>query len=225
MAAIARIPVILALGMGAWLAAQTGGPVGAFEERSDVGSPALKGAAEFDAAKGEYRLTGAGENIWANTDQFCYVWRKLTGNVRMEAAVRFIGAGKIEHRKAGLMLRKSLDGGSPYVDVVVHGSGLTSLQFREKQDNAMEKQGDITREFQFPVDAATRLVIEHRGNLYTVWLAKGDEPLREAGRIEGRIDGDVYAGLFVCSHDAGTLETAVFSDVKVEPLPASPARK
>ena len=147
MTAIARIPVFLALGVGAWLAAQTGGRIGAFEDRADVGNPALKGTAEFDAAKGEYRLTGAGANIWANADQFCYVWRRLSGNVRMQAEVRFLGAGKIEHRKAGLMLRKSLDGGSPYVDVVVHGSGLTSLQFREKAD-------DITREFQLPADGA-----------------------------------------------------------------------
>lgn len=211
MTAIARIPVFLALGVGAWLAAQTGGRIGVFEDRADVGNPALKGKAEFDAAKGEYRLTGAGANIWANADQFCYVWRRLSGNVRMQAEVRFLGAGKIEHRKAGLMLRKSLDGGSPYVDVVVHGSGLTSLQFREKAD-------DITREFQLPATAPSRLAIEHRGNLYTIWVAREGAPFEKAGSMEGRINGDVYAGLFVCSHDADTLETAVFSDVLVEPL-------
>jgi TolB protein len=218
MAAIARIPVFLALGVSAWLAAQTGGRIGAFEDRADVGNPALKGTAEFDAAKGEYRLTGAGANIWANGDQFCYVWRKVSGNVRMEATVRFLGAGKEAHRKAGLMLRKSLEGGSPYVDVVVHGSGLTSLQFRETDDQ-------VTREFQFPVNAATRLAIEHQGNLYTIWLAKEGGPLEKAGSMEGRINEDVYAGLFICSHNADTMETAVFSDVKVEPLTAPSGSK
>ncbi len=211
MAAIARIPVFLALGVGAWLAAQTGGRIGTFEDRTDVGNPALKGSAQYDAATGQYRLTGAGANIWANADQFCYVWRKVSGNVRMQATVRFVGTGKEAHRKAGIMLRRSLEGGSPYVDVVVHGSGLTSLQFREKPD-------DVTREFQFPVDAASRLAIEHRGNLYTVWLAKEGAPFEKAGSIEGRINGDVYAGLFICSHDAETAETAVFSDVMIEPL-------
>ena len=84
MTAIARIPVFLALGVGAWLAAQTGGRIGAFEDRADVGNPALKGTADLDAAKGEYRLTGAGANIWANADQFCYVWRRLSRE-RMDA--------------------------------------------------------------------------------------------------------------------------------------------
>jgi len=209
MKGIARIPLFLALGVSAWLLAQT--PAGSFDDRTDVGNPALKGSAEYNPATGEYRLTGAGANIWANSDQFCFLWRKLSGNVRMQATVRFIGTGKIAHRKAGLMLRKSLEGGSPYVDVVVHGSGLTSLQFREKQD-------EITREFQFPVNAAARLAIEHRGNLYTIWLANEGAPFEKAGSIEGRIDGDVYAGLFICSHDAETLETAVFSDVLIEPL-------
>jgi hypothetical protein len=39
--------------------------LGIFTNSGDVGSPAHKGSVEFDAAKGEYRITGSGANIWA----------------------------------------------------------------------------------------------------------------------------------------------------------------
>ena len=65
------------------------------------------------------------------------------------------------HRKAGRILRKDLEPGSVYTDAVVHGSGLTALQWREKAD-------DVTRTIHFPVDGSTRLRLERRGNVVTL---------------------------------------------------------
>ena len=58
---------------------------------------------------------------------------------------RRIISGGVPHRKAGLVIRKDLEPGSIYVDAVVHGSGLTALQWREKPD-------DVTRTVHFPVE-------------------------------------------------------------------------
>jgi len=71
--------------------------LGAFTNAGDVGGPAIKGTAEFDTANGQYRITGAGANMWAKQDQFHYVWREMTGNFTVTATLRFLGQGN-EHR-------------------------------------------------------------------------------------------------------------------------------
>jgi hypothetical protein len=64
-------------------------------------------------------------------DAFHFAWKKASGDLALAADVAFLGAGKDPHRKACLMIRQSLDADSAYVDVALHGDGLTSLQFRE----------------------------------------------------------------------------------------------
>ena len=210
--------VFLTLGLTTLLIPQTTGGLGLFEGESDIGNPSTKGSAVFDPAKKAYRVTGAGDNIWARKDEFQFVWKKLSGNVRMTATLHFVGTSATGHRKAGLMLRKSLEPGAPYVDAVVHGDGLTALQVRETAD-------DITRGFRFPVVAPARIALEKRGNVYSLWQGSEGEPLREAGSVQVGLTGEVYAGLFVCSHNPTVSETVVFSDVKMEALPDAATKK
>lgn len=55
-----------------------------------------------------------------------------------------------------------------------------------------------------------------------MWLATtpGEEP-RKVGSKDLTLHDPVYVGLAVCAHDAGRMETAVFSKVKVGPVPTS----
>jgi hypothetical protein len=206
--------ITLILTLAAAALAQTAGALGTFEGASDVGNPALKGSVAFNSSRGEYRITGGGANIWAKSDEFQFLWRKLSGNVAMTATMQFVGSGGAPHRKAGLMLRASLEPDAPYVDAVVHGDGLTNLQSREVA-------GDITRAVRFPVQAPTQIRLERRGAAFSLWTAKAGEPLQEAGSIQVPLgNGPVYAGLFVCSHDPKTVETVVFTNVSIESLPA-----
>src|SRR4029077_16456165 len=62
---------------------------------------------------------------------FHFVWKQMSGDFALQAAIDWQGTGGNAHRKACLMVRQSLAADSPYVDVAVHGDGLTSLQFRE----------------------------------------------------------------------------------------------
>jgi hypothetical protein len=189
--------------------------LGTFEGKTDVGNPARKGTTLFDSVEGKYRLTGGGTNIWAKTDEFHFLWRKLSGNVAMTATMQFVGTGGVAHRKAGLMIRSSLEPDAPYVDAVVHGDGLTNIQYRETA-------GDITRGVRFPVEGPTQIRLEKRGNVYSMWTAKAGEPLQEAGSLPVVLGGGpLYAGLFICSHDPKALESVVFSNVTIESLPAA----
>ncbi len=203
---------LLALALAAVAAAQTNGSVGIFEGASDIGTPSHKGSVSYDAERKEYRVTGGGNNMWAGRDDFFFVWRKVTGDVAITANVKIVSAG-VEHRKAGIIIRKDLDPGSVYADAVVHGSGLTALQWREKP-------GDITRTVHFPIDGPSRLRLERRGNLVTLYAGKEGGPLAEMGNTEIAPFSPMYAGLAVCAHDDNAETTAVFSDVSVEVLPA-----
>ena len=100
---------------------------GAFTNSDDVGAPPLKGSAEFDASTRQYKITGSGTDIWAKADQFHYVWREMSGNFAVTATAKFLTDG-IAHRKAVIMLRKSLDTDSPFVHLAIHGDGTPSVQ-------------------------------------------------------------------------------------------------
>src|SRR5271156_5572682 len=101
--------------------------LGAFTNSGDVGGPVKEGSVSFSAETGQYKITGGGVNMWAKQDQFQYVWREMTGNFTVSATMEFLGKGE-DHRKAGIMLRQSLDDDSPYGDIVIHGNGMPGLQ-------------------------------------------------------------------------------------------------
>ena len=200
--------------------AQSTGNPGVFEGASDVGTPSHKGSVVYNATRNEYRVTGGGNNMWGGRDDFFFLWRKIDGDVAITANVRIVSDG-VPHRKAGLIIRQNLEPGSVYADAVVHGSGLTALQWREKQD-------DITRTVHFPVNGPTRLRLERRGNLVTLYAGKEGETLAEMGNTEVAPFSPMYAGLAVCAHDDGSETTALFSDVSIESLQPpgpSPSKK
>jgi len=208
---------IALLMLGLACAAEAQGNLGIFEGASDVGSPSHKGSVVYDAARKEYRITGGGDNMWAGRDDFFFVWRKVTGDVVITANLKIVTEG-VPHRKAGLIIRKDLEPGSVYADAVVHGSGLTALQWREKPD-------DVTRTVHFPVDGPTRLRLQRRGNVVTLYAGKEGGALAEMGNTEVAPFSPMYAGLGVCAHDDKAETTAVFSDVTVEVLPPQSKKK
>ncbi len=186
--------------------------IGAFDGHGDIGVTPKAGSAEFDSATGEYKITGGGANIWATADAFQYVLKRVSGDVSITADIRFLGDGKVGHRKAVLMIRQNLEPGSAYADAAIHGDGLTSLQYRPTA-------GAATLETRSPETTLRRVRIERRGNQFTMYLGNAGDELKPAGTATVVLQDPVYIGMGVCSHDADTLETAVFSNVKVDIRP------
>jgi TolB protein len=186
------------------------GNLGVFTNSGDVGGPAIKGAAAFNATNGQYRITGSGANIWAKQDQFQYVWREMAGNFTVAATLHFLGQGA-EHRKAGIMVRQSLDTDATYADVVIHGNGMPGLQWRSKQ-------GEDTNSFDLPFDGpgTFKVKLVRTGVRIYMYLAKGDAELKEIAHTEVSFRNPVLVGLAVCSHQADASDTVIFSDVSVE---------
>ena len=140
---------------GLFAAARADEPAGLFADHRDIGEVRHRGLVVLDPS-GKYTISGSGENMWVAKDAFHFAWKKASGDLALAADVAFLGKGKDPHRKACLMIRQSLDADSAYVDVALHGDGLTSLQFREAK-------GAATHEVQANVTAPGRLRLEKRG--------------------------------------------------------------
>ena len=201
--------LILTFIFGFFMNCSSGGNI--FEGADDVGNPKLKGSLQYDKSSDSYTLTGAGTNMWATDDEFFMVWRKETGDFSLAARIAFVGEGVNAHRKLGLIIRESLQGNARYADVCVHGDGLTSLQYR---DNT----GGATKEVVAPHKAPDYIKLERVGKKIIMKTANGKYPDAVTGEIELDFPGTVYIGLFVCSHEADVLETAVFSDVEYKSI-------
>jgi len=186
------------------------GKLGAFTNSEDIGAPPLKGAAEFDPASGQYKITGTGSDIWAKADQFHYVWREMTGDFAVTATAKFLTEG-IAHRKAVIMLRKTTDTDSPFLQLAIHGDGTPSMQFRNNK-------ADITNTIDFPTEGPGiwKLKLQRQGTNITVWIAKDGAPLRELGETIKQMGSPILVGLGVSSHSQEALNTVLFSDVSVE---------
>jgi hypothetical protein len=205
-----RLLALLCL-LAACGSAQTGN-LGLFTNSDDVGAPPMKGSAEFDAASGQYKITGSGTDIWGKADQFHYVWREMSGDFAVTATAQFLTDG-IDHRKAAIMLRQTADADSPFVHLVIHGNGMPSVQFR-----TVKGGGANTVDMPILGAGTFKLKLVRQGSAITVWLAKGDEPLRQLGTTQNQIGSPVLVGLAVASHTQTAVNTVLFSDVSIEPL-------
>jgi beta-mannosidase len=185
-------------------------PTGIFDDDADIGDVRHPGKLDFNAEDETYTITGNGSNMWFASDAFHFAWKTLSGDCALSADIAFHGQGKNPHRKACLLVRQSLDADSAYADAALHGSGLTSLQFRETT-------AATTHEVQSAFTSPTHLRIEKRGDRVYMFVGNGDGPPAFSGAsIAVKLEDPYYVGLGVCSHDSDVSETAVFSNVHLE---------
>jgi len=183
-------------------------PLALFDGHGDIGRAKKPGGVVEDDAGGSLVIEGAGANMWFGSDEGHFLWKKITGDFIVSAKVEFVGRGVEAHRKIGWMARSTMDSGSAQASAVVHGDGLTSLQFRRAS-------GTDTEEIRLPISGAGQVQLERRGLTYIMSAARFGEPY-VSERIDGLGLGDeVLVGLFVCSHNADVVEKAIFSNVRV----------
>jgi Tol biopolymer transport system component len=188
--------------------------IGMFQDHGDIGEKVKPGTANFVPSTGQYIISGAGYNVWADHDEFHFAWKKMKGDFILHTRAEFVGAAGVDpHRKIGWMVRKTLDGKSPHVNSVVHGDGLTSLQFRKTS-------GGQTEEVKAKMTHANIIELERKGGKYIMRVAKYGEPFMNLEVSDIDLGDDVYVGLFVGSHNADVIETGVFSNVRIS-VPAS----
>lgn len=198
--------VLLSLCLSVSAKAQSN-PLGIFDQQADIGEPALKGSVMYNQTEQTYLLSGAGKNMWFNHDQFRFAWKKIKGDFMIKATIRFIGKGTDAHRKIGIIARDQLTPDSRHINACVHGSTLTSLQYREAT-------GDSTREIPVSSFHPTEIELERSGNVFTFSAASAGEMYKSV-RKEIALNEEVYAGIYICSHAEDVLEQAQFSNVRI----------
>jgi TolB protein len=181
--------------------------IGIFDAHSDVGMNVKPGSATYIPETGQYVISGAGYNVWADHDEFQYVYKKIKGDFILYTRAEFLGTWVNYHRKVGWMVRQSLEGNSPHINAVEHGDGLTSLQWRPTA-------GAQTQEHRMKLTHANVLQLERHGNQYVMRAAiYGDTFVTDTLTLD--LGDEVYVGLFVGSHNADVLETGVFNNVSI----------
>ena len=196
------------------------GELGVFEQQTDIGNPSKAGSTVFDSATGSYLVTGGGDNMWFTNDAFHFVWKHLDRDFTLQTAIDWPNAGGNAHRKACLMIRQSLTADSPYVDIAVHGDGLTSLQFRETP-------AGLTHEIQANVTRPPSVGISRQGDTFFMTLPNpaGGPFVPSGAFMRMKFSDPVYVGLAVCSHDDKVSEQAKFSNVGLQSREPAPGTK
>ena len=183
-------------------------PLGFFTDYADVGDPDISGSTNYDPELQAYTLTASGTNMWSNDDELQFAWRKLGGDFLIRAHTRFIGEGVDPHRKMGVIIRAGLESDAPYVDAVVHGDGLTSMQFRRTS-------GAETEEQRPEIEGADVLQLERRDGVYYMSAARYGEPFVTEVLSDLQLPDSVLVGLFLCSHNPEVVEEGVFTNVRI----------
>lgn len=198
------------------LAGGQDGYIMSFDSHQDVGEVRHPGSVEFDEEHGVHIVTGSGANMWGERDAFHFAWKRASGDITLSAIVRFVGQGTDPHRKACLIFRQSLEADSPYVDVALHGDGLTSLQFRERK-------GGLTHEIQLQGgDPHHHLAIEKKGKYVRVYVRTRNDWEFTGAALRFELTDPFFAGIGVCAHNADLTEKATFMGVELSgPLPVS----
>jgi TolB protein len=192
-------------------------PVGIFDAQTEVGRARGSGSASYDPQRQGYLITGAGQNMWNDRDDFHFVWKRMTGNFILSARARFIGAGVEAHRKLGWTIRPSLETNSAHVTAALHGDGLMSVQFRRTSGGITEEAK--SRDSLPGADAVIQL--ERRDGIYVMSVARFGDTLVTQEFTDVSLPDTAYVGLFVCAHNDTVVERAAFSNVRIT-TPAKP---
>src|SRR5258706_6166775 len=198
------------------LAAGQDHPIGVFSNHTDVGNPGIKGSTSYYKKDKSYTLKGGGYNIWFNRDEFQFAYKKLKGNFILTANFELLDTGKEGHRKTGWMIRESLADTAVHISAVAHGDGLTVLQWRVKPGMNMRDPED---EIRAPEQKKyTVIQLQRTGNTFIMRIAvKEGDPFIIVGEHEmNNLPDEVLAGIFICSHNPGTMETANISNVRIQ---------
>ena len=175
---------------------------------ADVGAPALAGSASYSS--GVFTVNGSGADIWGSTDQFNYVSQPLTGNGTIVARVTS-QSDTDPWAKAGVMIKQSTTGGSPYALLgVTPGNGIAFQYGFNASTSGVS--------YSFP----SWLKLTLSGSTVTAYSSADGTTWTEVGTTTISLTAPVTIGLFTCAHNGGALGTATFDNVSVtSPLQVS----
>ncbi len=172
----------------------------------DIGAPGAEGTADF--ASDVFTVQGSGVDIWSIADQFHFVYQPLTGDGTIIAHV-VSQDDTNQWAKAGVMIRETLAADSRFVDMLTTPQQGLAFQYRENPaTDTIHIGGDLV-----PAPYWVKLV--RSGDDFSGYASPDGVDWTLVGSVSIPMTADVFVGLPVCSHNDGTLGTAVFDGVSV----------
>jgi regulation of enolase protein 1 (concanavalin A-like superfamily) len=169
---------------------------------SDIGNPTPAGSASY--AGGVFTVNGGGNDIWGTLDQFNEVSQSLTGDGSVVARVT-AQANTDPWAKSGIMIKQSTTAGSAYALLAVTpGNGVTF----QHGYNASVSGGS----YAFP---NAWLKLTRAGSAITAYTSTDGTTWTQVGTTTIAMTDPVTIGLFVTSHNAGSLNTSTFDNVSI----------
>jgi len=210
------IPLLILATLG--LVDVYGQTAGIFGNSRDIGNPKKAGASSYDPSDQSYTLKGSGYNIWFGRDEFRFLYNEIKGDFIMTANFKFTGEGTEAHRKTGWMLRASTDENSRHISAVLHGDGLTLMQWRDFDGAEMKDPEDQI----FAKGSGYEILqIERAGRIIFMRAALPGKPLENIGSYEmENLPDEIIAGPFICSHNTEVSEEVAIWNVRIDkPVP------
>ncbi len=201
------VAVVLSLPAASPVLAQQSA-LGAFTAQTDVGRVSRPGSVSYDPRTQSYEIAGSGQNMWADRDDFHFVWKRMAGDFILTARGHLLGKGVEAHRKLGWEVRTWLTANAPHATAAVHGDGLVALQYRRTA-------GGQTEEVRSGVTSPDVIQLERRGSTYILSVARFGDTLSAVQVTDLQLGDSVYVGLFVCAHNDTVTERASFDDVRI----------
>lgn len=173
---------------------------------ADVG--AVGAAGWLRATADGVRIAGAGADIWGTADAFHFAWVPLTGDGEITARVAAFSPLRA-WSKAGVMLRESLEPGSPHAFMLISGGRGYAFQSRARLNDvsASSAAGEGT--------APGWVRLQRRGQVITAFRSDDGVTWTRAGSATIAMGTRVLAGLAVSSHVPTAASQALFDRVSV----------
>jgi hypothetical protein len=168
----------------------------------DVGAVGRAGSATF--ANGSFTVKAAGADIGGTADAFHYVYQSLAGDGTIVARVDSLG-NTDPAAKAGVMIRETMDPGSPFVDMVVTPGSGTALGDRATFGGPSASTPGPA------VTAPYWVKLVRTGSVFTGSVSPDGVNWTVVASVFVGLSTDVYVGLAATSHNPGALTTAQLS--------------
>jgi regulation of enolase protein 1 (concanavalin A-like superfamily) len=162
-----------------------------------------------DNGNNAFTVSGGGNDIWNAADAFRFAYKKLSGNGSITARVDS-QTNTNAWAKAGVMIRESLDPGSPHAMMVVTPSSGASFQRRTAAAGASANTDAAG------IKAPYWVRMTRTGNVLKAEIAPDGKTWTQVGTdLTVAMGTNVYLGLAVTAHDATRISTVEFSHVAI----------
>jgi hypothetical protein len=183
-------------------------------QNADVGSVTPAGSASY--CSGDYVIAGSGADIWGTSDAFQFAYVYVPSSTNCEIRARVVSLDNTHpNAKAAVMIRESLAADSRHALADVEpGAGIEFLW--------RTNTGSTTTPSVVSGQTAPNWVrLTRTNNTFTASWSPDGNSWSQIGSASITMSNGTYVGMAVCSHNNGTLCSAVFDNVYISGIAAA----